>query len=251
MALSQKSTSHSSRLPNISTIASPSLPASSLQQSFRPRDPSQTRPSTSLTDTSVSAGQPSTDSPNRSKHRQSTLSTSSSKQSRTGLFTLAALARDKTNNAIATLSDRQSIFVPEPSVRSRQSSGSLYRTAQSSPTSSPTINSHSSSNSKSSQQADSPESSLDPSRTIASSSASTTSNPRIHTASNSNTRQSLLETNPPSQAYSDTAADTPPPISFVPQGKNSNKMHQTSSRLLRMTDDERPFTRVCNNLHSY
>jgi hypothetical protein len=29
----------------------------------------------------------------------------------------------------------------------------------------------------------------------------------------------------------------------VPQG-NHNKMHQTSSRLLRMTSDDRPFTRV-------
>jgi hypothetical protein len=28
---------------------------------------------------------------------------------------------------------------------------------------------------------------------------------------------------------------------------NSNKMHQTSSRLLRMTSDDRPFTRVRKN----
>jgi hypothetical protein len=53
----------------------------------------------------------------------------------------------------------------------------------------------------------------------------------------------LLETDPPSQAYSNTATDTPAPITFGSQG-NHNKMHQTSSRLLRMTSDDRPFTRV-------
>ncbi|RDL33677.1 RGS-domain-containing protein [Venustampulla echinocandica] len=62
-------------------------------------------------------------------------------------------------------------------------------------------------------------------------------------------RRSLLETDPPSQAYSDTAADAPPPIAFIPVA-NPNKMHQTSSRLLRMTSDERPFTRDFKDLFS-
>lgn len=47
---------------------------------------------------------------------------------------------------------------------------------------------------------------------------------------------------PLSQPYSETDPNTPPPIKVSPR---DNKMHQTSSRLLRMTDDERPFTKVC------
>jgi len=151
---------------------------------------------------------------NTLKHHQSTLSTSSSKQNRGGFFTLAALARDKTSNAIASLS--------EPSIRSRPSSGSLYRSAQSSPTSP-------SNNSNSLRSADSQTSSQDNS-----------------SFPNSTVRNSLLETDPPSQAYANTASDTPAPI-VLPRPENSNKMHQTSSRLLRMTSDDRPFTRVRKN----
>lgn len=46
---------------------------------------------------------------------------------------------------------------------------------------------------------------------------------------------------PYSQPYSKTDASQPPPV-LVPRA--DNKMHQTSSRLLRMTDDDRPFTKV-------
>jgi len=46
---------------------------------------------------------------------------------------------------------------------------------------------------------------------------------------------------PPSQPYSETDPTRPPPIYGTRQ---DNKMHQTSSRLLRMTDDDRPFTKV-------
>lgn len=44
-----------------------------------------------------------------------------------------------------------------------------------------------------------------------------------------------------SRPYSETDATRPPPIRM---SGSTNKMHQTSSRLLRMTDNERPFTRV-------
>lgn len=47
--------------------------------------------------------------------------------------------------------------------------------------------------------------------------------------------------NPPSQAYVDTDASHPLPFR---QTRGEPKMHQTSSRLLRMTDDDRPYTRV-------
>jgi hypothetical protein len=161
-------------------------------------------------------------SPSNFKHRQSTLSISSTKQNRTGLLTLAALARDKTTNAIANFS--------EPTIRSRTSSRSLYRSAQSSPT-------------ISSNKSHSPLRSASSSRENNLSVSQSTLSRTEPVPSDLTRRQSLLETNPPSQAYNDTAADTPPPIAFVPRG-NYNKMHQTSSRLLRMTSDDRPFTRV-------
>ncbi|KAI0970640.1 regulator of G protein signaling domain-containing protein [Xylaria arbuscula] len=47
--------------------------------------------------------------------------------------------------------------------------------------------------------------------------------------------------------YSETDASHPPPIL---QSTIENKMHQTSSRLLRMTDDDRPFTRDFKDLFS-
>jgi len=48
---------------------------------------------------------------------------------------------------------------------------------------------------------------------------------------------------PLSQPYSETDPSRPPPI-HLGRVDNNNKMHQTSSRLLRMTDDDRPFTKV-------
>jgi hypothetical protein len=167
---------------------------------------------------------------NNLKHHQSTLSTSSSKQNRGGFFTLAALARDKTSNAIASFS--------EPSIRSRPSSGSLYRSAQSSPTS---PSHHSNSNSHRS--ADSQASSQDNTSSPSSNNSSPSFRTRSENINSSTVRNSLLETDPPSQAYANTASDTPAPI-VLPRSDNSNKMHQTSSRLLRMTSDDRPFTRV-------
>jgi hypothetical protein len=46
---------------------------------------------------------------------------------------------------------------------------------------------------------------------------------------------------PISQPYSETDPSRPLPHRSP---VTNNTMHQTSSRLLRMTDDERPFTRV-------
>ncbi|RYP40527.1 hypothetical protein DL767_001656 [Monosporascus sp. MG133] len=55
-------------------------------------------------------------------------------------------------------------------------------------------------------------------------------------------RQSSLASlkDPISRPYSEADPNSPPPI-IVPY--KDSKMHQTSSRLLRMTDDERPFTK--------
>ncbi|TVY52055.1 Developmental regulator flbA [Lachnellula cervina] len=160
-------------------------------------------------------------------HRQSTQSTSLLRQNRAGILNFAALARDKTTSAIASFS--------EPTPRNRPSSNSLYRSAQSSPTSPPpNLISPPRSGENS------------PQETPESLSLSTTSvNPPLQTrtdtsSASSRFRQSLLETNPPSQAYSNTATNTPAP--------HLNKMHQTSSRLLRMTTDDRPFTRDFKDL---
>nr|CDP30692.1 Putative Developmental regulator flbA [Podospora anserina S mat+] len=51
--------------------------------------------------------------------------------------------------------------------------------------------------------------------------------------------------NPPSQPYSETDPSRPEPTLV---GRLDNKMHQTSSRLLRMTDDDRPFTKDFKDL---
>ncbi|KAK4126164.1 RGS-domain-containing protein [Parathielavia appendiculata] len=50
---------------------------------------------------------------------------------------------------------------------------------------------------------------------------------------------------PPSQPYSQTNPSLPEPT-LIP--RPDAKMHQTSSRLLRMTDDDRPFTKDFNDL---
>ncbi|OIW32162.1 RGS-domain-containing protein [Coniochaeta ligniaria NRRL 30616] len=54
-------------------------------------------------------------------------------------------------------------------------------------------------------------------------------------------------TNPPSRPYAETDPNRPLPIHI---SRVDNKMHQTSSRLLRMTDDDRPFTKDFNDLFS-
>lgn len=57
---------------------------------------------------------------------------------------------------------------------------------------------------------------------------------------------SLLKT-PLSQPYSETDRNQPLPIHGAPV---DSKMHQTSSRLLRMTDDDRPFSKDFKDLFS-
>jgi hypothetical protein len=51
----------------------------------------------------------------------------------------------------------------------------------------------------------------------------------------------LVLGDPPSQPYSETDPSLPEPTHLP---RFDNKMHQTSSRLLRMTDDDRPYTKV-------
>lgn len=63
--------------------------------------------------------------------------------------------------------------------------------------------------------------------------------------SSSSSQTLVAQESPYSQPYSATDPSQPPPI-ILP--RLDNKMHQTSSRLLRMTDDDRPFTKVSRHL---
>jgi GTPase-activating protein SST2 len=144
---------------------------------------------------------------------------------------LAALACDRTTNAIANLS--------ESSIRSRLSSGSVRHSVQSSPTS---ALHNSKSLPKSADSQTNSRESTDSSNTN-NTAASSLSHARPETADLATSCHLLLEMNPPSHAHSNTATDTPAPITFVLPG-NYNKMRQTSSRLMRMTSDDRPFTKV-------
>ncbi|KAI1450401.1 RGS-domain-containing protein [Annulohypoxylon stygium] len=138
-----------------------------------------------------------------------------------GLFAFAAAAIDKT---IANIS--------EPTIRSRPSASALSRLSVvlDSPTSSES-------------------SSSDKSRIRSfSSNSSGPSTPSLlgNLSDAKRPSQSSLR-DPISKPYSETDASRPPPI-LLPG--TENKMHQTSSRLLRMTDDDRPFTKDFKDLFS-
>jgi hypothetical protein len=185
--------------------------------------------------TDVVAAAPAT-STRHSNHSKYPSSSSPSKQTRSGLFSFAALAREKTSNALANLS--------EPSIRSQRSSNSLYHSAQSSPTTSTlSLNTAHSPTSIDSLIVSNEPQLYEPqlaNRLI----RPRISHTRSETLNSTASCQSLLEdTDPPSQAYTNTASNTTPPVVQAPVGQQ-NKMHQTSSRLLRMTTDDRPFTRV-------
>lgn len=147
----------------------------------------------------------------RRSHHASSASTSSlprivSQRSSTGnSASILARAKDRTQSAFASIS--------EPVLRPRQSSPGLARFTNGDSLAPVSRAGHASSPSKS------------PSSDSLSSGEYT-----------------VAGSNPPSQAYVDTDASLPLPVR---QPRSDPKMHQTSSRLLRMTDDDRPYTRVC------
>lgn len=149
---------------------------------------------------------------------------------KTGLLGLAALARDRTSSAIASFT--------EPTLRTRNSTNSLAPGSKSITSQAGSRGSAISLFETERQFTERPV----PSRRASQISTLRAVSPEavIHP---SKYRHSLLETNPPSQAYEYTSTNSPLPTVTLLSG-NHNKMHQTSSRLLRMTDDERPFTRV-------
>ncbi|KAI3318606.1 RGS-domain-containing protein [Xylariaceae sp. AK1471] len=147
---------------------------------------------------------------------------SSRTQKPVGLLAFAAAAFDR------TIANRA-----EPFVRSRQSSSTLNRLsiALESPTSSEFSNSDRSSKGR-----------------ILTGGSSVSSTPVLLSPLTDTRRSSQASLKDLiSTPYSETDPTQPPPVLL---SSPENKMHQTSSRLLRMTDDDRPFTRDFKDLFS-
>ncbi|KAI0541572.1 RGS-domain-containing protein [Xylaria digitata] len=153
----------------------------------------------------------------------SKLTSSPRAQKPVGLLAFAVAALDR------TIANRA-----EPLIRNLQSSSTLDRlsVALESPTNSDSSNLDRSSKSR---------------LPIGGSSVSSTPVLLSPLTNTSRSSQASLE-DPISTPYSETDANQPPPIRLS-SGRES-KMHQTSSRLLRMTDDDRPFTRDFKDLFS-
>ncbi|KAG6052826.1 hypothetical protein E4U17_005331 [Claviceps sp. LM77 group G4] len=160
----------------------------------------------------------------------------SSSSSSGSLFNRAAAALDRTHSAFAA-------SISEPVVRSRQSSSALARLSIAAATSA-TSNHHHHHHHRSTD--------------LPLSSGPTNSKPTgsRHAATKLSSRRGATSkvdigvgkpeaTLLPSQPYSETLLKHPVPTRKPGIDK---KMHQTSSRLLRMTDDERPFTRDFKDL---
>lgn len=137
-----------------------------------------------------------------------------------GILALAAAAFDRTQNAISAIA--------EPTIRPRQSSGTLSRLSL---LTSPSPSSEPSSPEKHS-------------RLRSTSSQSLLAGANLDSKIASQSGPASLN-HPPSRPYTSTDPNLPPPV----KSPSTNKMHQTSSRLLRMTDDDRPFTKVCTISH--
>lgn len=158
------------------------------------------------------------------KFSSSTSAPSSSSLARTSRRSLAVIAFEKTSNAIANLASLGS--APNASsLRSSASAGSLSKhshkysqlgnPAPAASVDGPASGEQSPQNEEQSQTGEAPETSASKRR---------------------NTIQLVRRPGAPS----------PPPLPGVTALARSNsKMHQTSSRLLRMTEDDRPFTKVC------
>jgi len=185
-------------------------------------------PSSSITSSTHPAPTPpSTNSSLQDSHQPPVTGASHSRQHR---LSLASLARDKTSTAFANLASRSTPAIP------------ALRTSSS-------INNLSEKKSAVSTAAGNPGAiaSLELQRPRAQHPSARANPPRyseISQRSGGGSGPSGADQDPPhyqlQSSVSRNAAFSP---GHTPQG-SFNKMHQTSSRLLRMTDEERPFTRV-------
>jgi hypothetical protein len=195
------------------SLSGPSVPDSTLPPSTRFRAASSTNTTTTTTTTTNLAFPPTTDPPATSTTFSGSVVGSISRRNRRSF---AALAQ-KTTSALASLSTISTI--PQPptyntpsTLRSSNSSGSLSKLTRSSASTPLT-----------------PPFDGDPYEQLPAS-RSVSPEPSLHR------RRLTLQ-----------RAPTPPNDSRLPSGAAPiapAKMHQTSSRLLRMTEDERPFTKV-------
>lgn len=146
-----------------------------------------------------------------------------------GFFAFAASALDRTQTAIATISD--------PNLRHKRSlsrlstSGDFAALSRAADPSSPDKASR-----------NRPASIL-PSSSSVNLFGTSSQGARIAGSQPAPTQQA-----PYSKPYSKTDASLPPPL-LLP--RHNNTMHQTSSRLLRMTDDDRPFTKVSHSASQF
>ncbi|POS80671.1 developmental regulator flbA [Diaporthe helianthi] len=145
-------------------------------------------------------------------------------QKQGGFFAFAASAIDRTHSAIATISDQ--------TVRHQRSLSRL------------SVSGDSTAHFLSAEPSPDRISRYRPASSL--SSASSSNLLSTQPGSKSPSTQSFSAQDPPySRPYSETDPSHPPPI-LLP--RVDNKMHQTSSRLLRMTDDDRPFTKDFKDL---
>ncbi|KAG6017317.1 hypothetical protein E4U41_004236 [Claviceps citrina] len=202
----------------------------------RTQHPPSPRPSTSsdrlpthhLASPASSSSSTASASAQRHRHSSSGSYSSTSSTSSNSLFNRAAAAFDRTQSALATIS--------EPVVRSRASSSALARLSLASAAALhielPTSSGRTAGARHSATACSSPGS-------------SSTSSSRGSPSSKGDKVDSRVVKAVPSQRYSETDSRLPPPTRLAGADR---KMHQTSSRLLRMTDDDRPFTRDFKDL---
>ncbi|KAG5976340.1 hypothetical protein E4U55_007407 [Claviceps digitariae] len=179
------------------------------------------------------------------KPQRASNSTSISTGTGSSLFNRAAAAFDRTQSAFAAKS--------EPVVRSRQSSSALARLSLTS--ASALNNNHHHHHHHSEPSGPNTTTKLSGAR-LAAATNSNSSSSSLGSSSAASSKVDIRVVNPsapaaagardlPSQRYSETDSSLPAPIRSTGSDK---KMHQTSSRLLRMTDDDRPFTRDFKDL---
>ncbi|KAJ3944398.1 AMSH/STAMBP protein ubiquitin specific-protease [Colletotrichum fioriniae] len=170
---------------------------------------------------------PSVNRPHYRSHHHSPSTSSLYKLQRSGgIFGFAAAAFDKTQSALATFSSDQS-------VRQRASSSALGR-ASLTPDSASDFSANLGSQDKYP-------------RYTSPSNYSSSSSSTLNNIEGKYPSQVSLVQDIPSQPYSETDPTRPLPIRLP---SIESKMHQTSSRLLRMTDDDRPFTKDFKDLYS-
>lgn len=160
--------------------------------------------------------------------------------SRNHRLSLATIAHDKTSTALANLSAR-----PPPAASSLRTSPSSGNLSDNRSTSNPQFASPRTNRILNGEKTSETQTNPFAAGTDSSSSSSSRSDIAHSSTGGSAPSEAEYPLYYTVQPSSRAAAFTP---CYSPQG-SFNKMHQTSSRLLRMTDEERPFTRVSRRFH--